>query len=124
MVRDEVRQELPKKLYDRIEEDVVKLHIDLELSIPVKPSEIAERLGYIVKRFSDIASSNNDMMSEWRTGNDGKRRDGLSYFDPCEQTYVIWINDMDTLYEEHDEFTIMHAMVRGRSNHVDIIGPP
>ena len=36
---------LPKKLYDQIEKDVVKLHIELELSIPVKPSEVAKKIG-------------------------------------------------------------------------------
>ena len=70
---------MPKKLYDRIEEDVVKLHIELELSIPIRPSDIARRLGFIVRKFSDIASYDNDMMSEFRKGNDGKRRDGLSF---------------------------------------------
>ena len=44
MVNDEVRPELPKKLYDRIEEDVVKLHIELELSIPVRPSVLVSHV--------------------------------------------------------------------------------
>lgn len=117
MVNDVVRPELPKKLYDRIEEDVAKLHIDLELSIPVKPSDIARRLGFIVRGFSEIASDDNDMMSEYRTGCDGKRRDGLSYYDPNVNTYIIWINDIDTFYEEHDEFTIMHEIGHIRMGH-------
>lgn len=117
MVNDEVRPELPKKLYDRIEEDVVKLHIELELSIPVRPSDIARCLGFIVRKFSDIASYDNDMMSEFRKGNDGKRRDGLSYYDPNVKTYIIWINDIDTFYEAHDEFTIMHEIGHIRMGH-------
>ncbi|SCY23305.1 protein of unknown function [Lachnospiraceae bacterium XPB1003] len=117
MVSDEVRLELPRKLYDRIEEDVVKMHIELELSIPLKPSDIAKRLGFLVRRFSDIASVNNDMMSAYRNGDDGKRRDGISYYDPAQKTYIIWINDLDTFSEEHDEFTIMHEIGHIRMGH-------
>ena len=32
-----LRPALPKSLYDRIEADVVKLHIDLDLVLPVDP---------------------------------------------------------------------------------------
>ena len=109
MEKYDIRPSLPKKLYDRIEEDVVKLHVELELSIPVKPSEVAKRLGYIVHKYSEIFSEENDLL-ELRSGNDGNRRDGLSYYDPSEQTYIIWVNDIDTMYEEHDEFTIMHEI--------------
>ena len=48
---------LPKSLYDRIEEDVVKLHIDLDLELPVDPHIVAERLGFIVRRFSEISNT-------------------------------------------------------------------
>ena len=116
MEKYDIRPSLPKKLYDRIEEDVVKLHVELELSIPVKPSEVAKRLGYIVHKYSEIFSEENDLL-ELRSGNDGNRRDGLSYYDPSEQTYIIWVNDIDTMYEEHDEFTIMHEIGHIRMGH-------
>ena len=38
MEKHDNRPALPKKLYDQIEEDVVKLHIELELSVPVNPN--------------------------------------------------------------------------------------
>ena len=49
---DEVRLSLPKNLYDKIEEDAVKLHIELNLTIPVKPMDVAGKLGFIVRKFS------------------------------------------------------------------------
>ena len=116
MEKSDNKPALPKKLYDQIEEDVVKLHIELELSIPVKPSEVAKRLGFIVHKFSEIYSEENDLI-ELRTGNDGNRRDGLSYYDPDVQTYVIWVNDIDSIYEEHDGFTIMHEIGHIRMGH-------
>ncbi len=116
MEKSDNKPALPKKLYDQIEEDVVKLHIELELSIPVKPCEVAKRLGFIVHKFSEIYSEENDLI-ELRTGNDGNRRDGLSYFDPDVQTYVIWVNDIDSIYEEHDGFTIMHEIGHIRMGH-------
>ncbi len=116
MEKHDKKPALPKKLYDQIEEDVVKLHIELKLSIPVKPSEVAKRLGFIVHKFSEIYSEENSLI-ELRTGNDGKRRDGLSYYDPELQTFVIWVNDIDSIYEEHDEFTIMHEIGHIRMGH-------
>lgn len=117
MEKHDIRPALPKKLYDQIEEDVVKLHIELELSIPIKPSEVAKKLGYIVHKFSEIFSEENNLL-ELRSGNDGSRRDGLSYYDPAVQTYVIWVNDIDSIYEEHDEFTIMHEIGHIRMGHM------
>lgn len=105
---------LPKSLYDRIEEDVVKLHIELDLALPVDPYLVAERLGFIVRRFSEIR--NMEALSILKTGPDTSR-DGLSYRDPELDTFVIWINDMDSTYEPRLNFTIMHEIGHIRMGH-------
>ena len=109
-----MRPTLPKSLYNRIEEDVVKLHIDLGLCIPVRPLEVAERLGYIVKRFSEIDDP--DVLAILNSALD-ENRDGLSYRDPELDTYVIWINDIDIDYEPRINFTIMHEIGHIRMGH-------
>lgn len=116
MVSRDLRPELPKSLYEKIEEDVVQLHIELELSIPVKPSDVAARLGYIVKRLSDYEIGD-ELLSLIRIGSDGKPRDGLSFYDSEVETYIIWINDIDTFDFKHDEFTIMHEIGHIRMGH-------
>ncbi len=62
MEKHDIRVTLPKKLYDQIEEDVVKLHIELGLSIPVKANKVAKRLGFIVRKFSEIYSEENRLL--------------------------------------------------------------
>lgn len=113
---EDARPSLPKILYDKIEEDVVKLHIGLNLTIPVKPMEVASKLGFIVRKFSDLLGGDVDI-AKLIIGSDGKRRDGLSYYDNKINTYVIWVNDIDTFYEEHDNFTIMHEIGHIRMGH-------
>lgn len=117
MENEESRIILPKMIYDRIEEDVVKLHIELGLSIPVKPMDVAKRLGYIVKRISEFNGEKKTLMSLFRNDKDGNRRDGLSYYDPDNGTFVILVNDIDSLYEERDGFTIMHEIGHIRMGH-------
>ena len=70
MKSDEVMITLPPKLYEQIEEDVSKLHIDLELSIPINPIDIAHRLGFIVKYYSEIVNNDEDfnLLSKDKTG--------------------------------------------------------
>ena len=109
-----LRPALPKSLYDRIEADVVKLHIDLDLVLPVDPYLVAKRLGFIVRRFSEI--SNEDALNILKTGPDNSR-DGLSYRDPELDTFVIWINDLESTYEPRLNFTIMHEIGHIRMGH-------
>ncbi len=116
MENSDFRPCLPKKLYDQIEEDVVKLYLELELSVPIKPSRVAERLGYIVKKYSE-SEFDEQQLTELRTGKDGSRRDGLSHYDPNKKTYVIWVNDIDSINVEREEFTIMHEIGHIRRGH-------
>ena len=106
---------LPKKLYDQIENDVVNLYLELELTVPIDPKEIATRLGYVVRKMSDIKEIDRQKML--RFDKEGNRRDGYSYYDPFISTFVIWVNDLDTLSFEHDDFTIMHEIGHIRLGH-------
>ena len=116
MKSDEVMITLPPKLYEQIEEDVSKLHIDLELSIPINPIDIAHRLGFIVKYYSEIVNNDEDfnLLSKDKNGN---QRDGLSYYDSSTKKYIICVNDIDSNTEEHDNFTIMHEIGHIRMGH-------
>ncbi len=105
---------LPKSLYGRIEEDVVNLHIELDLELPVDPYLITRKLGFIVRRFSEI--NNTEAFNIFKTGPD-ESRDGLSYRDPELDTFVIWINDLDSTYEPRLNFTIMHEIGHIRMGH-------
>ncbi len=116
MEKNEVKPALPKKLYNRIEEDVVKLHIELGLTIPVKPNDVARLSGYVVRYYSELNPEEVNL-NELRMGNDGKGRDGLSYFDPDIGTYVIWVNNIDFLSSERNGFTIMHEIGHIRMGH-------
>ena len=109
-----LKPSLPKSLYDRIEEDVVKLHIELDLDLPVDPYLVARRLGFIVRRFSEI--SNTEALNILKTGPD-ESREGLSYYDPTLETFVLWINDLDSTYEPRLGFTIMHEIGHIRMGH-------
>lgn len=114
MESDVLKPALPKSLYDRIEEDVVKLHIELELELPVNPHIVAKRLGFVVRRFSEI--NNPDALNILIASPD-ESRDGLSYRDPKLGTYVIWINDLNTTYVPRLNFTIMHEIGHIRMGH-------
>lgn len=109
-----LKPSLPKALYNRIEEDVVKLHIELNLDLPVDPYRVAGRLGFIIRRFSEI--SNPEALSILKSAPD-KTRDGLSYRDPTLDTFVIWVNDLDSTYEPRLNFTIMHEIGHIRMGH-------
>lgn len=43
MANEITKPSLPKKVYDKIEENVVDLYIELELTIPINPIDIAKR---------------------------------------------------------------------------------
>ena len=116
MERNDIKPSLPKKVYDKIEEEVVKLHIELKLTIPVKPNDVARLLGYVVRYYSELNPEEVNL-DELRTGNDGKRRDGLSYYDPFIGTYIIWVNNIDCSSSEHNEFTVMHEIGHIRMGH-------
>lgn len=109
-----LRPALPKSLYNRIEEDVVKLHINLKLGLPVNPHIVAERLGLIIHRFSEITDP--DALYILKTSSE-ESHDGLSYRDPNLGTYVIWVNDLATTYEPRLNFTIMHEIGHIRMGH-------
>ncbi len=108
MGKTDLKLIIPPKRYAQIEETVVKLHIDLELSIPVNPRDVAKRLGYVIKMLSEYIENDGDQ--ELRNGVFGKKQDGLSYYDFRIQKYVIWVNDIDSYSVKHDEFTIMHEI--------------
>ena len=116
MGKNDSRPKLPKKLYDQIEQDVVRLHIELKLSIPINPYYVAMKLGYIVRKYSELDLCESDLL-QLRISDDGKPRDGLSYYDPNEETYVILVNDIDSFQKKHDEFTIMHEIAHIRMGH-------
>ncbi|MBQ6230807.1 MAG: ImmA/IrrE family metallo-endopeptidase [Eubacterium sp.] len=118
MENNDIRVEIPQKLYDRIEKDVVQLHIELGLSVPVDAYEVARKLGFCVIRFSELDLSDADLRALRNAGRMGvKKREGLSIYDSKENTYVIYINDIDSSCEEHDAFTIMHEIGHIRMNH-------
>ena len=100
---------IPPKRYEQIEKEVVKLFLELGLSIPIKPKEVAQSLGYVVRTYSEL-EVDRKTLSKLREECDGNHKDGLSYYDPNIHTFVILVNDIDSFTEEHDEFTIMHEI--------------
>ena len=105
---------LPKKLYDMIEEDVTNLHIDLGLSIPIVPKDIAHALGYEIFYLSEYNSK--EIQSTFRS-EEGVSIDGLSFINPNTGTFQIWVNDVDIQNPNHDDFTIMHEVGHIRMGH-------
>lgn len=114
---DKKNIELPKEIYEKIEIDVVNLYLELELNIPLKAELIAKRLGYIVKRMSEF--KDNKVRNLLRFDKDGYRRDGYSFFNTEIQRFEIWVNDIDSFYYEHDDFTIMHEIGHIRLGHLE-----
>ncbi len=114
---DKKNIELPKEIYEKIETDVVNLYLELELNIPLKAEQIAIRLGYIVKRMSEIKDE--EIKNLLRFDKDGCRRDGYSFFNTDIQRFEIWVNNIDSFYYEHDDFTIMHEIGHIRLGHLE-----
>lgn len=106
---------LPKTLYDRIENDVVALYIEFGLTVPIKPEEVAKRLGFVVRKMSEMKDKEKQRLL--RFDKDGNQRDGYSFYNPDISIYVIWVNDIDSLYYVRDDFTIMHEIGHIRMGH-------
>lgn len=109
-----MKPSLPKSLYERIEEDAVNLHVELDLELPVDPYLVAKRLGFIVRRFSEM--NNTEALNILKTGSD-ESRGGFSYRDPDLGTFVICINDLDSTFKPRLNFTIMHEIGHIRMGH-------
>ena len=112
---DKSKIKIPKSLYAKIENDVVNLYLELELTVPIDPEDIAKRLGCIIRKMSEMRYKKTQ--ESLRFDSSGNRRDGYSYYDPRLSAYVIWINDVDSYLYEHDDFTIMHEIGHIRSGH-------
>lgn len=107
MANEITKPSLPKKVYDKIEENVVDLYIELELTIPINPIDIAKRLGYELHYLSEIKNPNEQkIISDAIT----HTCEGVSYFDSKHNTYLIWINDINSNYQPRLNFTIMHEI--------------
>ena len=99
---DSAPMKLSSVEYEKIEIRVVKLYIDLNLTrIPINPFEVAKRLGYIVKRYSDMP---NDTRRELKM----YAEDGCSFFNPDLGTWVIFYDDC--MPHVRIRFTIMHEI--------------
>lgn len=105
---------LPKIVYDKIEEDVVNLYIELELDIPLIPKQVLERLNYEIHYFSEIV---NETELAVLINSKDSQRDGLSFYNPNKKTYEIWINNFASDYEPRLGFTIMHEIGHIRLGH-------
>lgn len=114
MANEITKPSLPKKVYDKIEENVVDLYIELELTIPINPIDIAKRLGYELHYLSEIKNPNEQkIISDAIT----HTCEGVSYFDSKHNTYLIWINDINSNYQPRLNFTIMHEIGHIRLGH-------
>jgi Zn-dependent peptidase ImmA (M78 family) len=110
------RPKISKDIYKKIEKDVTSLYIKLNLRIPLKPFEIADKLGYIVFRLSSVIESMED--SEKREIlKKLKERDGYSFYEPKIDRYIICVNDIGVATEERNEFTVMHEIGHIRMGH-------
>lgn len=54
MANEITKPSLPKKVYDKIEENVVDLYIELGLTIPINHIDSAKRLGYELHYLTEI----------------------------------------------------------------------
>lgn len=100
---------LPPKLYDRIEENVVDLLIQLNIrSFPIDPMEIALRLGYELVPFSKMNREAKRILVP-------KDVDGVSHYDPTRKTFVIYYRP-DGM-KERLRFTIGHEIGHIRMEH-------
>ncbi len=93
---------LPPKLYNEIEQKVVSLYRDLNVTeVPINPFVISEQLGYIVKPFSSFDLSTQNFFST-------KELDAINYFNPQLGTFIICYNDL--MCYERIRFTLMHEI--------------
>ena len=98
---------LLSKNYESIERKVVSLYKETGISsLPIDPFAIAKRRGYVVKKLSSLNSSAKQLFSK-------KELDGINYFDPELQTFVIYYDDSQK--RERIRFTLMHEI-----GHIDL----
>ena len=93
---------LPKRVYDVIETAVVGMYKELGIkNVPIKPIEIAERKGYILKNYSELSPA---ARIELKT----KDRDGVSFYNQELGAFIICYDDVKSYYRKR--FTIMHEI--------------
>lgn len=113
MENDKLKLLLPASMFQKIEEDVVNLHVNLELNIPVNPCKVASSLNFIVRPFSDLSENERRELKLLL----GTSNSGLSYLDPNLKSYIIWVNDLNSMYKQRINFTIMHEIGHIRMGH-------
>lgn len=100
---------LPAKLYNKIEENVVDLLVQLNIrSYPIDPMQIALSLGYELVPFSKMDKEAKRMLVP-------KDVDGVSHYDPDRKTFVIYYRP-DGM-KERLRFTIGHEIGHIRMGH-------
>ncbi len=88
--------------YDRIESTIVDLYEKLCIDhIPVDPFSIASKLGYKVKKYSDLPRHYKAYLIELGL-------DGLSCYDPATKSYIICYDDSHS--QTRIRFTMMHEI--------------
>ena len=86
--------------YQRIEQKVVELYRKLNIrSFPIKPHEIAEKLGYSLIPYSRLTKKKRDTLRTIGAGISVRDKNGK---------YRIFYEDIDTY--ERQRFTIMHEI--------------
>lgn len=103
------RIKLPKKAYEKIKRAVVELFKELDINaIPIDPFEIARQKGYILIPFSALPLEAIQMLRL-------REIDGTSFFDPKQNTFIIYYDDSACLLRQR--FTIMHEIGHIILNH-------
>ncbi|MDO4500691.1 MAG: ImmA/IrrE family metallo-endopeptidase [Erysipelotrichaceae bacterium] len=104
------RISLPKKVYDRIENDVNKLFHELNYKkVPIDPLDIAKRLDYILVPYSALTT---EQVIELRK----LGLDGTSFFNPKTQKYEIYYDDIFQKLARQ-RFTVSHEIGHIRLGH-------
>ncbi len=93
---------LPSKVYYKIERAVVSLYKKLVITtIPLDPFKIAEQMGFIVKRISELPHASQIELRE-------REREALSLYDNAIGTFVIFYDD--SISYSRIRFTLMHEI--------------
>lgn len=100
---------LPPRVYQMIESSAVDLYLELNIRrVPVQPLEIAEQLGILINRFSDLPRV---VQIQLRA----EEQEGLSFYSPDTGTFVIYYDD--SFSDARIRFTIMHEIGHIRLGH-------
>lgn len=103
---------LPSKMYNIIEEKVVSLYKELNITkVPIDPFNIAKQKGFIVKPFSQF---NKDLYGILLRDKKDKI-DGISHYDPDLKTFVIYYDENQVI--QRIRFTIMHEIAHIEMGH-------